>query len=115
MATQAEINEVRLYINDDTVNRDFTNDQISILIDKNNSVNYAILELFKILKARLRKELLESDTTGTEDTKVASLKSKLDLMNDLINEYQEKWDAENNNTTGAYISSTRPTISGGDV
>jgi hypothetical protein len=116
MATAAQIEEVRLYIHDiDSSNYDFIDSIINTFINKENSINYACLELLKILKTRLRKELLESDTSGTERTDLASLKDRLELLNDLIDEFQEKWDSENNNTTGVYIATTKPIIAGGDV
>lgn len=115
MATQAEIDKVRLYLDDNDAERDFSNSEIESFIDENNSVNYALLELAKILKVRLRKEILEGETTGSEDTKLASLKSRLDLINDIIAEFQDKWDGENDNTTGRYIASVKPTVAGGDV
>jgi len=114
MATAAEIIKVRLYI-DDAGSDDFTDAQIALFIDEGSSVYYAVIELSKILKMRLRKELLEADTTGTESTKLASLRSRADLLDSLIKDFEKKLEEENGTETGRYIASVKPTIAGGDV
>ena len=115
MATALQVQTVRLYLNDDdSSNYDFTDVQITAFIDA-DSVNYAILELAKILRVRLRKELLEKSDTGIESESLAPLRDRLALMESLIEEFQKKLDIENDNTTGVYISTIKPTIGGGDV
>ena len=87
----------------------------SIFIDEKNSINYAKIKCLEILKVRLRKEILEGDDTGTESTKIASLKSRIDLLNNLIDDYNDKYDEENNNNTGRYVKTNRPVIARGDI
>ena len=97
MATQAQIDKVRFYINDDGLIRDFTNQQISDLIDEKNSINYAVYNLALILITRLRKELLVSDTTGAEKTDLAPLRERLTVLKSIYDDYKELYENENNN------------------
>lgn len=115
MATQEQIDKVRLYINDDDSERDFTNQQISDLIDENNSLNYATYRLCDILIARLRKELLEQTRTAEETETLASLKDRIELLKYIRDDYKELYKDENDNTTGRYIASIKPTVAGGDI
>lgn len=108
------IEAIRFIIGDKN-SEDFSDDEIQYFLDMNNNVNYAVMELCKILINRLRKELLESDTTATEKTDLAPLRDRLKLLQEILDEYKEKWEAENNNTTGRYIATTKPTIAGGDI
>jgi hypothetical protein len=112
--TQAQINIIRLKI-DDKDHSDFSNSEIELFWDQDNSVNYVIYNLAEVLITRLRKQLLESDTSGEEVTKLADLRSRLKLLETVKEMYEDKYNAETNENSGVYISSTKPTIAGGDV
>ena len=108
------INAIRFII-DDKESEDFSDSEIQYFLDQENSVNYAVYNLAMVLITKLRKQLLESDDTGAEQTKIASLRSRLDLLKTIYEDYKEKYEDEDDNTTGLYISSVKPTIAGGDV
>jgi len=116
MATAAEITKVRLYIDDtDSSDYDFTDPIVGDFVDENNSVWYAIKELLKILRIRLRKELLKKESTGTESSEIASMKERMDLLNNSIAEAEKEYADEQGTGTGCFINTVKPTIAGGDV
>lgn len=108
------IEAIRLIIDDKNSN-DFTNAEIQYFLNQVNSVNYAVYNLAKILITKLRNQLLVSDTTGTEKTDLAPLRERLAVLKSTYEDYKELYENENNNTTGIYISTKKPTIAGGDI
>ena len=114
MATALQVQIVRLNINDEAA-EDFTFQEIAYFIDLKNSVNYASMKLIEILIVRLRKEIIKRDTTGVESTEFVSLKERVELLESLAAKYKKDYDNESGTGTGRFISSTRPSIAGGDV
>lgn len=112
--TESQITIIRLRI-DDKVSEDFSDTEINIFWNEVNSMNYVLYNLFEILITRLRRELLEKDGTGAESTTIASLKSRMELLQSLYDLYKEKYEAEIGMNTGRYMQSTKPTIAGGDI
>jgi hypothetical protein len=108
------LQEIRLIIADKD-GEEFQDSEIMYYYNVHNSINFAVYKLIGILIFRLRKQLLESDTTGTEKTDLAPLRDRLKLLENLKNEYKSLYDSENDNSCGRYISTVKPTIAGGDT
>jgi hypothetical protein len=108
------LEEVRFIIDDKNKN-DFSDAEINHFFNQVNSVNYVVYKLCNILIIKLRNQLLEADTTGTEDTRLASLTSRMRVLQAIQNEYKELYENEDSNDTGRYISTVKPTIAGGDI
>lgn len=108
------IEVIRLII-DDKDSDDFSDNEIQYFLTQVNSVNYAVYNLCEILIMRLRKELLESDTTGAEKTDLAPLRDRLKLLENMRDEYKNKYETEIGNSTGLYINTEKPTIAGGNI
>lgn len=116
MTTLEKISIIRLNINDtDSSNYDFTDNEILYFLNQKNSIAYASWQLCIRLIAKLRKQLLESDATGVENNSFASLRSRLELLKELSNNYENEYKNETNNSTSMYLSTKKPTIAGGDI
>ena len=108
-----DIEAIRMII-DDKDSVDFTNAEIQFFLDQVNSINCAVYNLARILITKLRKQLLESDTTGAEKTDIASLRDRLAVLESTYKDYKDLYNSEINNNSGLYISTVKPTICGGD-
>lgn len=115
MATPAQILLVRIQIDDNEIPYEFTDSIIELFIDEGNSTNYACYKLIDILLIKLRKQLLESDSTGTERNDFSDLDSRRKLLESMRDKYKDDFNTEAGTGTGIYISSVKPTIAGNDV
>lgn len=113
MATQEQIDLVRLNIADED-GTDFTDAQITYFIDLQDSVNYASYQLIQRLIPKLRKQLLEKDTTGVEGTSLAPVRDRLELLKESLKIYKDAYNEESGGA-GIYIETVAPTIAGGDI
>jgi len=109
------IDKIRLVIADKDKSDFHDSEIIEFYTEGGNSINYTVCRLTKILMMRLRKQILESSDTGSEKEKLASLNDRMKLLKEIYNNYKSYLEAENNNSTGIYIETTKPTIAGGDV
>ena len=109
------IDKIRLIIADKD-NSDFHDSEIThFYTEGGNSVNYAICRLTKILMMRLRKQLLIKSDTGAESEALAPLRDRLEILNEIYDNYKSYYESETGSKTGLYIATTKPTIAGGDI
>lgn len=109
------IDKIRLIIADKDKS-DFHDSEIThFYTEGENSVNYAVYRLTKILMMRLRKQLLIKSDTGAESEALAPLRDRLEILNEIYDNYKSYYESETGNKTGLYIATTKPTIAGGDV
>ena len=109
------IDKIRLIIADKDKS-DFHDSEIThFYTEGENSVNYAVYRLTKILMMRLRKQILESSDTGIEKEKLASLYDRMRLLKEIYDNYKSYYESETGSKTGLYIATTKPTIAGGDI
>lgn len=109
------INKIRLLIADKDASEFHDSEITEFYTEGGNSINYAVYRLAKILISRLRKDILQKSDTGIESETLATLRDRLEVLKEIYNNYKSLYAAENNNSTGIYIATAKPTIAGGDI
>lgn len=107
------LEKVRLII-DDKSGFEFTDAEINHFFSEVNSVNYVVYNLIGIIIIRLRKQLLESDNTGAEQTGLSPLRDRLSVLKNMYDKYKDLYENESGESYGKYISSVKPSVAGGD-